>query len=180
MANKPMPIVGSIVERKPASSSQHKPIGSSASGFPSVQHRSKSAFARTREDLRKASFSRSQGVPKVAVTLASPPPPLPSSDGDGWREQISRENEERVANMTEEEREQERQEILERFGANVGDILRKAQKAREGRGSKMSEATLETTEGHYLWPTINNAVGLTPTRCPCNFRREKAYACNKA
>ena len=34
-------------------------------------------------------------------------------------------------NMTEEEREEERREILERFGANVGDLLKRARLARE-------------------------------------------------
>ena len=33
--------------------------------------------------------------------------------------------------MTEEEREQERREIVERFGANVGDVLRRARLARD-------------------------------------------------
>jgi hypothetical protein len=44
---------------------------------------------------------------------------------------MSEENERRVAAMTEEEREQERREIEEKFGKNVGDVLRRARLARE-------------------------------------------------
>jgi hypothetical protein len=44
---------------------------------------------------------------------------------------MSEENERRVAAMTEEEREQERREIEEKFGKNIGDVLRRARLARE-------------------------------------------------
>ncbi|KAF9478218.1 hypothetical protein BDN70DRAFT_895913 [Pholiota conissans] len=129
------PVIGSIVERKPPSSfTPPKSFSSGKTGFPTVQHRSKSAFARNREDLRKTRFVRPKDVPPVYPSSkhASPPPPsLPVDEADDWREQISKENEERVASMTEEEREQERREILERFGANVGNLLRRARIARE-------------------------------------------------
>ncbi|KAF8964260.1 hypothetical protein BDZ97DRAFT_925324 [Flammula alnicola] len=141
MEHKPA-IVGSIVERKPASSfSSPKPTSSSKTGFPTVQHRSKSAFARNREDLRKSSISRAQDVPTVLPSSKIlPPPPRPPSEPD-WREQISKENEERVAKMSEEEREQERREILERFGANVGDLLKRARLARAKQ--REAEKTLQ-------------------------------------
>lgn len=124
-------IVGSIVERKPTTSLRPpKPFSSGKTGFPTVEHRSKSAFARNREGLRRNGTSEHQYVPLVepSAKLASPPPP---PDSDDWREQISRENEQRVAHMTEEEREEERREIIERFGANVGDLLKRARLARE-------------------------------------------------
>jgi len=44
---------------------------------------------------------------------------------------MSEENERRVATMTEEERAQERREIEEIFGQNIGDVLRRARMARE-------------------------------------------------
>jgi hypothetical protein len=44
---------------------------------------------------------------------------------------MSEENERRVAAMTEEEREQDRREIEERFGKNIGEVLRRARMARE-------------------------------------------------
>ncbi|KJA17442.1 hypothetical protein HYPSUDRAFT_70687 [Hypholoma sublateritium FD-334 SS-4] len=126
--------VGSIVERKPTTTLRPpKPFSSGKTGFPTVEHRSKSAFARNREGLRRNGTSKHQEVPLVepSAKLASPPP-LP--DSDDWREQISRENEQRVAHMTEEEQEGERKEILERFGANVGDLLKRARLAREKQG----------------------------------------------
>jgi hypothetical protein len=44
---------------------------------------------------------------------------------------MSEENERRVGAMAEEEREQERREIEERFGKNIGDVLRRVRIARE-------------------------------------------------
>jgi len=57
----------------------------------------------------------------------------PAGDVDGWRSQVDEENKKRVEAMTDEEREQERREILERFGPSVGEILRRAKEARETR-----------------------------------------------
>ncbi|KAF8158446.1 hypothetical protein B0H34DRAFT_797833 [Crassisporium funariophilum] len=127
MAQRPS-IVGSIVERKPtASFSTPQASTSGKTGFPTVQHRSKSAFARNREELRKPAASRPQDVPVVRPTNA----PLVSADPGDWREQISKDNEDRVAGMTEEERDDERKQIMERFGASIGDVLERARKARE-------------------------------------------------
>ena len=53
-----------------------------------------------------------------------------SNIAQDWREQISQENEQKVANMTEEELARERQEILERFGEGISNILKKAKAAR--------------------------------------------------
>jgi hypothetical protein len=50
---------------------------------------------------------------------------------DDWRDRISKENEERVAAMDDAEREEERRQILERFGTNIGDVLKRARLARE-------------------------------------------------
>ena len=44
---------------------------------------------------------------------------------------MEEENQRRVEAMTESELEAERKEILERFGPNVGEILRRARAARE-------------------------------------------------
>ena len=48
-----------------------------------------------------------------------------------WRDRISKENEEIVASMDDAEREEERRQILERFGTNIGDVLKRARLARE-------------------------------------------------
>jgi RPAP1-like, N-terminal len=63
---------------------------------------------------------------------------------------MSEENEKLVAAMTEEEREQERSQIGEKFGKNIGDVLRKARMAREAHGKTV--ASLEgdgTLSGSY-------------------------------
>lgn len=54
--------------------------------------------------------------------------------------------------MTEEEREEERRQIIERFGANVGNILKRARLARAKASQKVSEinvreATSNTVQG---------------------------------
>lgn len=64
----------------------------------------------------------------IARSPFSPPPS--DRDNEEWRAQMSKENAERVAAMTDEEREDARRQIVERFGANVGEILRRASLAR--------------------------------------------------
>ncbi|KAF9499123.1 hypothetical protein BDN71DRAFT_1442690 [Pleurotus eryngii] len=121
-----MSLIGSVFERKRSGSV--KPNAPSVSrrktGFPPVQHRSKSAFARGRDDARKGDATTSRQV--------APPPVVPkNADVEDWREQISRENETRVEHMSESERQEEINEIMQRFGSGVGDILRKAREARQ-------------------------------------------------
>ncbi|KAJ7058840.1 hypothetical protein C8F01DRAFT_1255246 [Mycena amicta] len=118
-------LVGAVFERsstsKPSSSFAPAP---SKTGFPQATHRSKkSAFARARESVNPPR----DHVPLVAPSRPNPP----QEDTTDWRAQISKENELRVDAMTDEEREQQRQEILERFGPGITDILRKAREARE-------------------------------------------------
>jgi RNA polymerase II-associated protein 1 len=162
-------LVGSVQERRPLSSasSNFKPTIYNT-GFPAVQHRSKSAFARSREDQTKAFRAERNSEPPLAVsggiqkfddeksTMDSNlGKRLRSSDeGDDWRRRVSEENERKIESMTEEERELEQKEILERFGANVGDILRKAREAREMKGFQGSAETrkeplLEDFQGTY-------------------------------
>jgi len=50
---------------------------------------------------------------------------------DAWRDRISKENEERVAAMDDAEREEEIRLILERFGSNIGDVLKQAKLTRK-------------------------------------------------
>ncbi|OCH89933.1 hypothetical protein OBBRIDRAFT_755864 [Obba rivulosa] len=153
------PMIGSILERTPKGSPlspSPKSNTSGKTGFPTVQHRSKSAFARAREDLKRQCSERPREPPLVQPSSIPPPstgPALNRSDTDEWRSQVDEENRRRVEHMTEEEREQERQEILERFGPNVGEILRKAREARESQRSQPSlmrqeepSTTFEVTE----------------------------------
>jgi len=131
------PLIGSVLERKRNAVAQPpKPIDSHRQGFPSAQHRSKSTFGRSRESARGPNHAANETRPSV--------PPIVVSNLQGtkeveskkpiihdWREQISVENETRVADMTDEEREAEKQEILKRFGTGIGDVLMRARQARE-------------------------------------------------
>ncbi|KAH9922029.1 hypothetical protein B0H21DRAFT_766415 [Amylocystis lapponica] len=133
-------LVGSIFERKPSSppaAPVSRPDPAGKTGFPSVQHRSKSAFSRARDDSKKSRPYRSSDVPQVSPT--SRPGPNSLENGlrpEDWREQVEEENRVRVAAMTDEEREEERREILERFGPDVGDILKKAKAMRDAKQSQ--------------------------------------------
>jgi hypothetical protein len=155
-------LVGSVQERRPFSSStapsNFNAIIIPKTGFPAVQHRSKSAFARSREDQTKPSlperrteapiavsqsFKKYDGNEKNSSNFSRLAIKVPSgNEGRDWRRQISEENEKRIEDMPEEEREQEKKEILERFGTNVGDILRKAREARERRDSTVENAEI--------------------------------------
>jgi hypothetical protein len=137
-----MSLIGSIIERNPKSSlsTPPKPPNSTGqSGFPIAQHRSKSAFSRGREDFKK---TRAQAPPPVVSANAG----AQSVEREDRLRQISEENERRVADMTEEERMQERAEILKRFGPDVGDILRRAREARERRTQAVDASLLNTLQ----------------------------------
>jgi hypothetical protein len=149
-------IVGSVVERKPTSSfSTPKVDVTGKTGFPAVQHRSKSAFARNRDDLRR-SVSRRKDVPTILPTKVHPATTEPAD----WRQQISKENEERVADMTEEQREEEIQQILERFGTSVGDVLKRSRLARETKSvtGKIDTGGEQHSQGHST-PDLVNFLG---------------------
>ncbi|KAJ7724980.1 hypothetical protein DFH07DRAFT_1003441, partial [Mycena maculata] len=129
-------LVGSVFERTTTSkpSSAFAP-SSSKTGFPRVEHRSKkSAFARARE----ANSAPRDNVPVVRPSKPPPPPQPVDKYGDDWRAQMARENERRVEAMTEEEREEERREILEKFGPGIGDLLKKVREARAKTGAQFS------------------------------------------
>jgi hypothetical protein len=128
-------IIGSVFERKPAVPSTAPTVFSSGkTGFPAVQHRSKSAFARRGKKV----LPRHKDVPDIIHTHRTPK----AVDPDEWRKQIGRENQERVEGMTEEEREEERKEIVARFGAGVGDLLKRVQQARDREAAKADEAQI--------------------------------------
>lgn len=136
-------LIGSVLERKPNGIvTSPKPIGLNSQGFPTAQHRSKSAFARNREEARKLASTAKETRPRAPPVIASNSridtgdagPERPTTDD--WRERMSTENEMRVANMTDDERDAEKQDILERFGAGIGDVLMRARLAREKNPAK--------------------------------------------
>ncbi|KZT19594.1 hypothetical protein NEOLEDRAFT_1245723 [Neolentinus lepideus HHB14362 ss-1] len=146
-------IIGSVIERKPGvSASTPTTRGPTRNGFPTVEHRSKSAFARGREEAsRKGGKERVREVPVIQTTPNEIVAPRRSilngvTGEEDWRRQVSEENQRRVEDMSQEELEQERREILERFGTGVGDILRKAKDAREKTERESSEKSAAVSE----------------------------------
>jgi len=125
-------LLGSVHERTPSKSATPlRQINSSVHGFPAVQHRSQSAFARSRQAQRTELQSQAppivESIPKI---LAEDAQSQQSSSND-WRAQVSADNAMRVASMTDEEREAAKREVIERFGIGVGDVLKRARQARE-------------------------------------------------
>ncbi|KAF9231920.1 hypothetical protein BU15DRAFT_67919 [Melanogaster broomeanus] len=175
-------MLGPVFERKtsPASlpQSSSKFSGTPGSGFPAAQHRSKSAFSRAREKEAKGSTgaTRLNGVPSVVVTPTQaprPPPPVLDTkpiptDTNALRRQISQENERKVAEMTEEEIEKEKQDILEQLGSGTGELLRRIREARQRKlGQEALEKSIEdkvddvprqTTEHRVFHPKPTRGV----------------------
>jgi hypothetical protein len=112
-------------------------------------------FARARDDQRIRTYDaeRARAVPVVLParkssyegTLRSTPASTSRMSGtqsstmtagdedkslESWREEISVQNERFVASMTDEEREEQRREILQRFGPDIGDVLRRVKEQR--------------------------------------------------
>ncbi|KAK0503628.1 hypothetical protein EDD18DRAFT_1242794 [Armillaria luteobubalina] len=141
-------LVGSVFERPP-SLTLHQPPQPSKTGFPAAQHRSKSAFARRRDEERKTGDTRPRGVPAVVPVPKVQPFTPEREEGSvaDWREAISRQNELQVQNMSEEEKARERNEIYERFGADISGILKRAREARERQAEKDEEMKRKRPEG---------------------------------
>ena len=165
MSHSNRPLIGSVFERKPSalSAANHPKLsGSSHTGFPVVQHRSKSAFARGRDELKRNGSvgpTRTKDVPLVqhANNGGGRISGQAVTDPDDLRRQISEENEKRVESMTEEERDQERREIIEQFGGGVGDLLKKAREARQRRLAREQGVEADKTHAIQVTETDGNA-----------------------
>jgi RNA polymerase II-associated protein 1 len=137
-------LVGNVVERNVTSPRSAARLPTS--GFPAVQHRSKSAFARGRSDQSKA---KPNEVPLVVSTAEtgtnsktySSIPGGNETEGSqfDWRHQMSEENDRVVQSMTEDELEEAKREILERFGS---DLLKRMTHARAGKTGQKSVRSL--------------------------------------
>ncbi|KAG8955426.1 hypothetical protein FRC04_008777 [Tulasnella sp. 424] len=139
-------LVGEIQERESSRSTQDAPLGTprhsidSSTGFPQAQHRSKSAFARAREARRNAP-PKSDDIPVVQPTsepsLAGsstavdlPPTTPPQIPEEQWRAEIASQNEKRVREMSDSEREREREDLIERFGPGIVDLMQRVKRRR--------------------------------------------------
>ncbi|KIL67775.1 hypothetical protein M378DRAFT_9053 [Amanita muscaria Koide BX008] len=131
-------LIGSVVERKSSSfKAPSKPVISNKSGFPAVHHRSKSAFSRNRDAAHNRGKSLAQAPPTItngSVRLSNHRVRAP--DSDDWRAQVSEENQHRVEAMTDEERQEAQREIFDRFGPEIGSILKRVKEARERAGGR--------------------------------------------
>lgn len=141
-------LIGSIIERKAASHSSPTVKTSGKTGFPTVQHRSQSAFSRARNEQQKGKSSSRPIQPPPIKSAAShnidsvedeaAKAEVIAQASDDWRRQMEEENQRRVENMSPEELEAARREIIEQFGPNIGEILRESKAAREAATGSMN------------------------------------------
>lgn len=155
-------MIGGIKERAVSNAKLPvPPTPARITGFPRAEHRSrkKSSFLKHREELN---WEGDAGD----VQPSSPPPssssaPRSSSDGDvstqaNLYDEMSERNAETVKSMTEEEREQSRQEIVERFGFDIGERLKRA-RAAQRRTATEGESELPSTHYSYVYSDRSSA-----------------------
>lgn len=134
-------ILRDIVERPtptPPASGPSVPISSSQShnGFPTAVHRSKapSAFALARQKGLDTSRRLGQGratdhVPQIQIGE----PSGSASTPENIRQSVQQENEQRIAGMTDDERQEEIGELEGRFGSVMLAALKKRAEDRKGK-----------------------------------------------
>lgn len=114
-----------------------------SSGFPTAHHRSKSAFARAQQGNRQSPVERRRDVPKVATSSSlrnsvQAPAGNGLNEGAGdvqgttWEDQMRHDNARLVEQMSDEERKRHTSEVLDQFGPNLGELVRKMKRARDG------------------------------------------------
>ncbi|WWD06966.1 hypothetical protein V865_005063 [Kwoniella europaea PYCC6329] len=151
-----------IVERPskpPSAPSAPTPGGA---GFPVAVHRSQrpSAFAKARQQQaarQSGQTSKVVGegkavdvVPSIGISTTPHNEGVSSQGNLSEMEQVRRsvevENTRRVEGMSSAEREDEVEELKERFGSGIVDLMRKRKEAREGRSSQVVEAIPASNE----------------------------------
>lgn len=124
-------MIGNILERNVKGSPPTAPtLAHTSTGFPKAQHRSK-----------KSAFLQSRQSSEPPPQPTPPSQPQPTSDIDTLSPRELDENERIVRGMTDQEREEERQAILARFGSNIGDVLKRARLARTASRYDWNERT---------------------------------------
>ncbi|ORX39237.1 hypothetical protein BD324DRAFT_649321 [Kockovaella imperatae] len=157
-------IVRGIVERPSGSAPPAPPSlpKTSVTGFPQARHRSLAssktdALARHGENDSSTRASSRLYEPATALDYTSiPSSGLDPAASDVTRREIEAENEARIQAMTAEEREQEAQELIERFGPGLVDIMRRRRDERqaatastlESRPTPMTRSQTESSAPH--------------------------------
>lgn len=175
-------LVRDIIERPSAVASSSSaalppkpPTLSQSNGFPAVTHRSlkpPSAFIKARQEReRQAQLKASGKLPqdgKAPVIKAAEDSEIPAGDVDPDEKQ----NLDRVRAMSPDEREQEKAELLDRFGGNLIGIMQKRRDKREKGLSKVIETAAPGPKG--VSPECNSLPRLMP-----NSGRRNHRACYK-
>lgn len=144
-------LLGEIKERQPGSGSRSRPVSNGrfavpTTGFPVAHHRSKalSAFSKARAQQQQTIHMNPDEQPRATVIVPNISPVAARNQSgkpgaaegldEGWKGQMQGENDEILANMTEEEKQREREALLTQFGGGLVDLVKKAKARREGKG----------------------------------------------
>lgn len=176
MSTHERPLIGSVFERttpRTSSAPSSRFTGTPGTGFPTAQHRFKSAFARGREKANaNVGGSRRTDVPSVvSKNLQAHPPVAPTSpivdskpiptDADALRRRIHEENARTIARMSEAEVEQEKRAVLEQLGEGTEQLLRRVQEARRRKETKEKEAQARAELEEQATQDVQGEVGST-------------------
>jgi hypothetical protein len=149
-------LVKDIVERPSAVASSSKaptapkpPSLNQSNGFPAVTHRSlkpPSAFVKARQERERLAKLEASGQ----LRQDGKPPVIKTADevASGPVDMDERQNLDKVMAMSPEEREQEKEELLERFGGNLVTLMQKRRQARQGKDKVVDHA--DTTQSESL------------------------------
>jgi hypothetical protein len=140
----PTTVLGNIVERNNSVQAQNTSIKAPRIlesdvpiGFPKATHRSQSAFAKARANRNEP---RPDTVSKINASIPNEtdktarPIAMPSGqrgiDAE-WRKSMEQENKAVVQAMSEEERKQEREDLISQFGPDIVNLVTKMRVAKE-------------------------------------------------
>ncbi|KAG9308507.1 hypothetical protein JVU11DRAFT_11851 [Chiua virens] len=142
-------LLGSVFERTTlhppsVSSSRFTPIP--GTGFPTAQHRFKSAFARARDGAiskGNGGVGRQNCASSIVSTQSiDDPKPVPTN-ADALRRQIQEENARKIERMSDKEIEEERRSILDQMGDGTVELLKRVQAARWRKEQQEKEAVVK-------------------------------------
>jgi hypothetical protein len=145
LVSMPTTVLGNIVERDNSVQARNTSIKAPRIldsdvpiGFPKATHRSQSAFAKARanrneprpDTVSKISALILDETDKTARPIAMPSAQRGGIDAD-WRKSMEQENKAIVQGMSEEERKQEREDLISQFGPDIVNLVTKMRVAKE-------------------------------------------------
>ena len=159
-------IVKEIVERASSSQQAAPPAPSrvTSRGFPPAKHRSTRGIPEpgTRFPLRldnegtSTNTSAQESRPTGSSATAGPSR-APTEDLTSLQAQIDAENKARIAAMSEEERKQEAQELIERFGPGLVGLMQRRRAQHQAKNTEEEKSTVPSVVAEQGLPARTGA-----------------------